>query len=192
MHLSAHYEMKMRKKKYSFAGYGIPKAAKIDALEAVYERGSSATELAARLTSMTGQKTKKTSVVNFYARNKKLVAHMPLRDERGEAPSVPKSRKLKPKQSRGIDMRLRVEGGRLIRVSDNTPLTKGAPQVGSKPPDSKKKKLLEMGSRQCRWATDHDGAHHLFCGNHTKPLKPYCDYHEAKSVQRSRSAEEAN
>lgn len=182
-----------KRKKYNFAGYGIRKAEKIEALEAVYERGSSATELAARLSSLTGVKTNKISVVNFYTRNKKALAHMPVRDERDGAARVKTTRKLKPKQSRGKDMRLKVEGGRLIRVSDSTPLTPNAvPPVGEKTPPSQKKTMLALGSRECRWATDHDGKHHLFCGNRTKPLKPYCDHHQAKSVNRGRSAEESN
>ncbi|CAA2141365.1 GcrA family cell cycle regulator [Hyphomicrobium sp. ghe19] len=174
------------RKQYVFSGRH-PKEEKVEALTAVYERGDRGLDIARKLTSLTKSKNAITAaaVIGFYNRNKQLLKDYPLTEPVMQKKSEPDEMKLRlkrrPEPSTHAPLPIRTEESIQLFKSEEV--------------ESLKIPLMKLKSRECRWGTHEtvtDG--HLFCGHQTKFGKSYCDFHTARSQQKTykemRAAEE--
>ena len=67
------------------------------------------------------------------------------------------------------------------------PAPKPVSKVDLKPAPSLGLTILEIGFRQCRYATHEDAGEHRFCGHKTAEGSSYCPAHKAVTVSRERT-----
>ncbi|MBY0560151.1 GcrA family cell cycle regulator [Hyphomicrobium sp.] len=164
---------------------------KVKAIAAVYEPGMGPEGLAKALTSLLGEKVSRSAVIGFYNRSQDLLAHYPL-----------KGRNLK-KARENDDMRVTITQGRIVKaerwsmLTDDTPLPSSPLPIRTAatiaPPDerdagSKKKRLADLKSKECRWPTHEDLDGHMFCAHRTAVGKSYCEDHQKRNRFKGREA----
>lgn len=164
---------------------------KLELIRSVYKPGMSARDIGAAIPGRPSRR----AIIAIYGRQSAGLAEYPLPlpmiGNGGGASGVTKPDGKRATKAYVVSARARKERMALILASS------AAGEIDTlfdadTPSDALRIPMVDLRPNQCRWAVtgnDVPPSGHLFCGCRTSIGKPYCDYHESKSMGQGTQAE---